>query len=109
MAGSIVPKSTDRIVVIVKDQRKHKLFYKVKKDIPIRKVMVAFCKKTQTDFAVVNFILNGYRIHPHQTPTELKMKNLDEIDVMGMMPGGGVICQSHLQSVLSNTLNAFRP
>nr|GEV20924.1 hypothetical protein [Tanacetum cinerariifolium] len=74
--------SSAMIRIGVKDQHNSKLFFKMKRNGPIRKIWAAFCKRKNLDYRSVTFLLNGTRLRADQTPDELNMNDHDEIDAM---------------------------
>nr|XP_043625024.1 small ubiquitin-related modifier 2-like [Erigeron canadensis] len=86
-----VPQPAGKIVVVVKDQHNAKLLFKIKREVPIKKVMVAYCKKKHVDYNLVTFLLDGTRVSPNQTPKQLKLSNCAEITVVSSMIGGGYL------------------
>ncbi|XP_021975679.1 small ubiquitin-related modifier 5-like [Helianthus annuus] len=81
--------SADCITILVKDQHDHKLFYKIHKGKPVKKVLMDFCKRTNVDFRSAYFLLNGSRFDTNLTINQLDMESEDEIEVMSPMLGGG--------------------
>ncbi|KVH90972.1 Small ubiquitin-related modifier, SUMO [Cynara cardunculus var. scolymus] len=80
MRRNRISESDDNINIAVKDQHNVQLYFKMNKNLPVRKVLAAFCKKRQVDYRTVTFLLDGCR---------LKMENNAEIEVMSSMSGGG--------------------
>ncbi|XP_076955971.1 small ubiquitin-related modifier 2-like [Bidens hawaiensis] len=81
--------AADSVVVLVKDQRNTKLYFKMKRDQPVKKVLIAFCKRTNVSYREVTCLLNGSRFQPHLTSDQLNLENGDEFDVMSHVLGGG--------------------
>ncbi|KAI3706224.1 hypothetical protein L6452_23820 [Arctium lappa] len=92
MAKRKISESSDDIInIVVKDQHNVQLFFTMKKDLPVRKVLVAFCKRRQVDYRTVTFLLDGSRVPLGKTPAELGMENYAEVEVMSTMSGGGYL------------------
>ncbi|XP_024986416.1 putative small ubiquitin-related modifier 8 isoform X2 [Cynara cardunculus var. scolymus] len=89
MRRNRISESDDNINIAVKDQHNVQLYFKMNKNLPVRKVLAAFCKKRQVDYRTVTFLLDGCRVPLNKTPIELKMENNAEIEVMSSMSGGG--------------------
>ncbi|CAI0397376.1 unnamed protein product [Linum tenue] len=79
----------DRIDLKVKSQDGGEVFFKIKKNTPLKKLMNAYCDRQSMDFNAVVFLFDGRKIRPEQTPVELEMENGDEIDAMLHQTGGG--------------------
>ncbi|KAJ7971907.1 Small ubiquitin-related modifier [Quillaja saponaria] len=84
--------STDEAAKInlkVKGQDGHGLFFRIKRDTQLMKLMTAFCERKETDYWSTRFLYNGQRITGKLTPDQLDMENGDEIDAMTYQTGGG--------------------
>ena len=58
------------------------LFFKMKKTIPMSKLMNAYCQRQGVNLNAVRFIFDGSRLNSSQTPEDLEMEDGDVIDVM---------------------------
>ncbi|KAJ9555811.1 hypothetical protein OSB04_010425 [Centaurea solstitialis] len=89
MAKQRIYAIADKITIIVKDQHNNTMYFMMSKNYPLRKILVAFCKRKQIDYRTVTFIYDGSRVRPDSTPMQLKMEDNDEIQVMSIVWGGG--------------------
>ncbi|CRK94576.1 CLUMA_CG008076, isoform A [Clunio marinus] len=65
--------------------------FKVNRHQPLRKLMNAYCDRTGLAKKELRFVIDGSRIHENDTPTSLKMKEGDSIDVFQECYGGGSV------------------
>ncbi|GAU26192.1 hypothetical protein TSUD_354140 [Trifolium subterraneum] len=71
------------ITLMVKSQDEDSdLFYSVRGDIEMKKVMSYYCDHYSLDLNSTAFHFNGRSISPDQTPYDLQMGNGDEIDAI---------------------------
>ena len=56
--------------------------FKMKKTIPMSRLMNAYCQRQGVNLNAVRFIFDGSRINSSQTPEDLEMEDGDVIDVM---------------------------
>ncbi|KAH7855362.1 hypothetical protein Vadar_024037 [Vaccinium darrowii] len=68
--------------VTVKVQRQHAVdvFIRVRLDLPLRELKLAYCNRLGLDCDAVRFTYNGSRIHDHETVSDLKMEDGDVVD-----------------------------
>ncbi|BFG13835.1 hypothetical protein CerSpe_001090 [Prunus speciosa] len=57
-------------------------FFRVKRNIKLRKLMEAFCKKRSLDPRSMRFTFDGVGLEKNKTPEELGMVDGDEIDAL---------------------------
>merc|ERR1719353_2549779 len=62
--------------------------FRVKKTTALRKLMGAYCDRQGQDMSALEFLFDGDRIRPEQTPEELEMDDGDSIDAMVKQVGG---------------------
>ncbi|KAF8099088.1 hypothetical protein N665_0251s0013 [Sinapis alba] len=55
------------------------VYFRIKKDVGLRKMMEAFSVKKGEDMSVFAFLFDGVHIKPDQTPNELELEDGDEI------------------------------
>ncbi|MCL7051199.1 hypothetical protein MKW94_007469 [Papaver nudicaule] len=65
------------------------LFFKIKPDLKLSRVMAAFCERKELDCRYLLFLYDGKKINSNHTPDKLQMKEGDIIDVMQRSNGGG--------------------
>ncbi|CAN8252894.1 unnamed protein product [Cochlearia groenlandica] len=87
----------------VKSQDGNEVFFRIKKNTQLKKLMNAYCDRQSADYNSIVFLFDGRRARPEQTPDQLEMEDGDEIDAMlhqtGGCVGGGAWCK-WLESVL---------
>lgn len=66
----------------------NEIFFKIRKETPLRKLMDAFCNRQGTSMNSVRFVYEGERVQPNNTPEELEMEDGDTIEVMAEQLGG---------------------
>ena len=69
--------------------------FKIKKTTPLRKLMVAYCKRQGISKEDVRFTFDGARLHEQDVPKARGLEDGDEIEVFQMQQGG----ESHQPSV----------
>ena len=76
------------ITLRVKDQQNDEMFFKVKKDTKMQKIMDAYAARKGVQTMALRFALDGDRIKPDDTPKMLELEENDQIDVMLEQVGG---------------------
>ncbi|XP_044487676.1 small ubiquitin-related modifier 2-like [Mangifera indica] len=76
------------VMLTVKNQEGNKLFFKVKGDQKLKKLLLAYCKKQILPYGAVQFLINGERFDHNLTPIQAELKDGDEIDAMVHASGG---------------------
>jgi len=64
------------------------VYFKIKKQTPLRKLIEAYCGRQGIDANTVRFLYDGQRIQQDQTPKELEMEDNDIIDAVLQQTGG---------------------
>ncbi|CAH8374703.1 unnamed protein product [Eruca vesicaria subsp. sativa] len=82
--------SQKKIVIKVKSQQDGgEDLYKFGENVPLKKLMNAYCVKKKLDLSTVRFIFKKRGLKPQNTPAQLKMEDNDIIDVVTEQDGGG--------------------
>ncbi|KAG2275107.1 hypothetical protein Bca52824_057662 [Brassica carinata] len=55
------------------------VYFRIKKDVGLRKMMEAFSVKKGEDMSAFAFLFDGVHIKPDQTPNQLELEDGDEI------------------------------
>lgn len=76
----------------VKDQTGEEVFFKVKPHTQMGKIFDSYAKRKGVETRVLRFMLDGKRIQAHETPDELELEDLDQIDCLLEQIGGGGMC-----------------
>jgi len=82
------PLSDDRINLRVVDPSGGELFFKIRKDTPLGRLMKAYCERKGFAPGAVRFLYDGNRINDDVTPEKLNMEDNNVIDVMVQQTGG---------------------
>ncbi|CAO2172097.1 unnamed protein product [Urochloa humidicola] len=78
------------INVKVKSQIAADVFFRIKRDVKLRRLMDMYCGKHSLDPRAVMFLdSDGCNIRPAQTPDDVGLKDGDEIDILLKQNGGG--------------------
>ncbi|XP_075482054.1 small ubiquitin-related modifier 1-like [Primulina tabacum] len=72
----------------VKDQDGNEIYFRIKRNTQLKKLMNAYCEKKLEDPNSFVFLFDGRQIRGEQTPDELEMEDGDEIDFMQRQMGG---------------------
>ncbi|KAI3932826.1 hypothetical protein MKX01_031808 [Papaver californicum] len=76
-------------IKIILNVDKSELFFRIRNNVQLCKIMTAYCARKDLDIKFLRFLFNGVVIKPHQTPIKLRMQEGDEIDCMLEVGGGG--------------------
>jgi hypothetical protein len=68
------------IHLTVKNEQGEKLFFKLKTNKPLRKLMHIYCSLYCLDFERARFSLNGTNLQEGKSPNDLEMRDGDQID-----------------------------
>jgi len=72
----------------VVSQDGNEVYFKIKRQTPLRKLMDAYCQRQAIDQNSIRFLYDGQRIQAEQTPKELDMEDNDIIDAVLQQTGG---------------------
>jgi small ubiquitin-related modifier len=64
------------------------VYFKTKRETPLRKLMAAFCQRENLSQGSVRFLWDGKRLQEDDTPGALGMKEQDMIDAVPAQTGG---------------------
>ena len=64
------------------------LFFKIRRNTVLKKLMDAYCKKQGVNRSAVRFLFDGSPLDDAKTPDDLDMENEDVIDAMIEQVGG---------------------
>jgi len=78
----------DHLSLRVVSQDGNEVYFKIKKQTPLRKLMDAYCQRQSIDPASIRFLYDGQRLRAEQTPKELEMEDNDIIDAVLTQTGG---------------------
>ena len=77
------------VTLRVRDQNGDEMFFKVKKETKMQKIMDAYAQRKGVSTTALRFNMDGERINPTDTPKMLELENDDQIDVLLETVGGG--------------------
>jgi len=80
---------TTTVTLRVKDQQGDEMFFKVKKETKMQKIMDAYAQRKGINVNSLRFVLDGSRVNAADTPKMLELENDDQIDVLLESVGGG--------------------
>ncbi len=72
----------------VKSQDQDEVHFKIKKSTPLKKLMERYCERLNILLNQANFVFEGEKVFPYNTPKQLNMRDKDEIAVMVEQVGG---------------------
>ena len=72
----------------VKSSNQEEIHFKIKNITPLKKLMERYCDRINIQSSSANFIFEGEKIYPYNTPKQLNMRNEDEIQVQIEQVGG---------------------
>ena len=76
------------VTLRVKDQHGDEMFFKVKKETKMLKIMDAYAQRKGISKQSLRFTMDGDRINDEDTPKMLELEENDQIDVMLETVGG---------------------
>ncbi|KAI5964596.1 SMT3 [Candida pseudojiufengensis] len=65
------------------------IFFKIKRNTPMKRLMEAFCKRQGKDLNSLRFLIDGVRVEPNNTPDDLDLEDGDTIEAHRSQVGGG--------------------
>ncbi|KNC46883.1 small ubiquitin modifier 2 [Thecamonas trahens ATCC 50062] len=80
--------ASNHIQIHVVSQSGDDVFFKIKRNTPLSKLMRAYCSRAGVDISAVRFMFDGSRVREDMTAEQLEMEDGDEIDVMAEQVGG---------------------
>jgi len=86
--GGTQPGASERLNIHVKDGDGTSLQFKAKMNMPMKKLMEAYCSNKSADPKSYRFLFDGERIRADDTPASLAMEDEDEIDAIIFQEGG---------------------
>ncbi|KAL6077597.1 Dolichyl-phosphate-mannose--protein mannosyltransferase pmt3 [Balamuthia mandrillaris] len=87
--GESQPQATqDHISLKVVSQDGNEVYFKIKRNTALKKLMDAYCSRQAMSPDSVRFLYDGSRVQPDQTPKELGMEEGDIIDAVLQQTGG---------------------
>jgi len=96
-------KSDEHINLKVTGQDGSVVHFKIKKMTPLRKLMSAYCERTDVKMGSMRFRFDGQPINETDTPSQLDMEDGDAIDVFQQQTGGDIAAAQSLASPARST------
>jgi len=87
MGDDSVPNLPDHLNIKVTDNY-NEVFFKIKRNTHMSKLMNAFCDKQGKSVNSCRFLFDGQRVHPDDTPEKLDMMDGDQLEVHQEQLGG---------------------
>ena len=94
-SGSAAPETSDlkqevgqQVALKVVNADGAEVYFKIKKQTALKKLMEAYCKKQGIQRASVRFLYDGNPVEEDKTPEDLGMEDDDVIDAMIEQVGG---------------------
>jgi small ubiquitin-related modifier len=84
-------KKGEHINLRVVGQDQNEVYFKIKRQTPLKKLMDAYCERQGKDPRHIRFMFDGERINENDTPEKLEMEDNDTIDVFIQQVGGGFV------------------
>ncbi|CAH8292640.1 unnamed protein product [Schistosoma turkestanicum] len=79
---------SEHINIKVQGQEGAVIHFKIRKNTPLRKLMLAYCERLGLQQPSVRFIFDGNSVHEADTPAKLDMEENDTIEVFQTQTGG---------------------
>nr|CAX77085.1 Small ubiquitin-related modifier 2 precursor [Schistosoma japonicum] len=79
---------SEHINIKVQGQEGSIIHIKIRKNTPLRKLMLAYCERLGLKQPSVRFIFDGNSVHETDTPASLEMEENDTIEVFQTQTGG---------------------
>jgi len=82
------PELVEHLNIKVTDSN-NEVFFKIKRDTKLKKLMTAFCERQGKAVQSVRFLFDGTRVNPDDDPNSLGMEDGDTLEVHQEQVGGG--------------------
>ncbi|XP_027167089.1 small ubiquitin-related modifier 2-like [Coffea eugenioides] len=79
----------ERVLLRMLGQDGKMMLFKVKRNKPLKTLLMKYCDYKKFDYSTVNFLHLGRRVLVRSTPEELGMRDGDIIEAMVHVDGGG--------------------
>ncbi|KAI8870189.1 hypothetical protein GQ42DRAFT_19056 [Ramicandelaber brevisporus] len=88
----VKPEGPTHVQLKVVDAQGYETVFKVKRNMPLRRLMQEFLKRTGKDEGSLRFMYEDTHIKPEHTPESLGMEDDDVIDACVQQTGGCMAC-----------------
>ncbi|KAJ9130796.1 hypothetical protein NKR19_g9756 [Coniochaeta hoffmannii] len=85
--GDAPPAAPEHLNIKVTDNN-NEVFFKIKRNTKLEKLMLAFCERQGKTLQSVRFLFEGQRVQPSDTPDTLEMADGDTLEVHQEQVGG---------------------
>ncbi|KAH3761044.1 E3 ubiquitin-protein ligase parkin [Pelomyxa schiedti] len=85
-AAAAPPSEHINLKVVAQDGTE--VFFKIKKNTQLKKLMDAYCQRQAISPHAIRFLYDGERLQPDRTPAQLGLEDNDIIDAMLTQTGG---------------------
>ena len=89
MGPSFVKKEDSHVTLKVQREKEYDMIFRIRRNVPIRKLMLAYCDRLGLDYETIRFTIDGCKVGKDQTADDLKLENDDTIDAFTDQSGGG--------------------
>ena len=77
------------VIIRIKRVDEHEVYFRIKRDRPLRDVMLEYCNYLKLDYDAIRFTFNGIKVKCSATADDLGLKDNDTIDAWSDQTGGG--------------------
>ncbi|KAJ9435502.1 Ubiquitin-like protein pmt3/smt3 [Diplonema papillatum] len=88
MADQDVKPESEQVSLKVVNADGAEVYFKIRRNTPLKKLMDAYCKKQGVSRSAVRFLFDGSPLDDSKTPDDLDMEDDDVIDAMIEQIGG---------------------
>ncbi|KAJ9441782.1 Ubiquitin-like protein pmt3/smt3 [Diplonema papillatum] len=88
MADQDVKPESEQVSLKVVNADGAEVYFKIRRNTPLKKLMDAYCKKQGVSRSAVRFLFDGSPLDDSKTPDDLDMEDDDVIDAMIEQVGG---------------------
>ncbi|RKU42685.1 small ubiquitin-related modifier 3 [Coniochaeta pulveracea] len=86
--GADAPEAQPEHLNIKVTDNNNEVFFKIKRNTKLEKLMMAFCERQAKSLNSVRFLFDGQRVQPTDTPDTLEMTDGDTLEVHQEQVGG---------------------
>lgn len=86
--GADAPPAAPEALNIKVTDNNNEVFFKIKRNTKLEKLMLAFCERQAKALNSVRFLFEGQRVQPTDTPETLEMADGDTLEVHQEQVGG---------------------
>lgn len=80
--ATVEPATTEKIIIVFRDQSGGEVHFKVKRSTKMANVFKAYCDKTAVELHSMKFLFGGTRVDLFETPAQMKIEDGDVVDAI---------------------------